>query len=228
MKLLVGIGNPGRRYSGNRHNVGYMALDQISADHGFGSWKNKFQGAVCTGRIGSEKVLLLKPETFVNKSGQAVGAASRYYQLDAESIVVFHDELDLVPGKVKTKLGGGHAGHNGLRSIVQHIGPDFWRVRIGIGHPGRKELVTGYVLKDFAAAERTGLKALLSGISDGAPELVAGERPGFHNAIARAMTDFAGAGDVRADDAPAKGDGRTAGLSKNKPSLLGKLAEIFR
>ena len=138
MKLWVGLGNPGAKYAGNRHNIGFMALDRVAEDHSFAPWRSKFQASLTEGRLGSEKVLLLKPETFMNLSGQSVGEAMRFYKLDSTDITVFHDELDLAPGKCRVKAGGGHAGHNGLRSIHQHIGPHYDRVRLGIGHPGHK------------------------------------------------------------------------------------------
>ncbi len=183
MQIFAGLGNPGAKYAGNRHNIGYMALDRIASDHGFGPWKSKFQGVLAEGRLGSEKVLLLKPETFMNLSGQSVGEAMRFYKLDPEDVTVFHDELDLAPGKVRVKSGGGHAGHNGLRSLHQHISDTYARVRLGIGHPGRKELVSHYVLQDFAKADQDWLDDVLRGISDGAPELAAGRTDKFLNAV---------------------------------------------
>jgi PTH1 family peptidyl-tRNA hydrolase len=184
MKLLVGLGNPGAKYAQNRHNIGFMALDRIAADHGFSGWRSKFQGQTCEGRLGSEKVTLLKPETFMNLSGQSVGEAMRYLKLAPDDIIVFHDELDLAPGKVRLKTGGGHAGHNGLRSIHGHIGPDYDRVRMGIGHPGHKDAVAGYVLRDFPKADADWLDDELRGVSDGIVDLVAGDGGKFLNAIA--------------------------------------------
>lgn len=184
MKLFVGLGNPGSKYAGNRHNIGFMALDRIADDHGFGPWKGKFQGALTEGRLGSEKVMLLKPETFMNLSGQSVGEAIRFYKLTSEDVVVFHDELDLAPGKLKYKKGGGHAGHNGLRSMHQHIGETYGRVRMGIGHPGRKDLVSHYVLHDFHKMDQEWLDDMLRGISDGAAHLAAGDTAKFSNAVA--------------------------------------------
>ena len=184
MKLLVGLGNPGAKYAQNRHNIGFMAMDRIAADHGFSGWRSKFQGQTCEGRLGSEKVTLLKPETFMNLSGQSVGEAMRYLKLAPDDIIVFHDELDLAPGKVRLKTGGGHAGHNGLRSIHGHIGPDYDRVRMGIGHPGHKDAVAGYVLRDFPKADADWLDDELRGISDGIADLVAGDGSKFLNAIA--------------------------------------------
>ncbi|KIT14456.1 aminoacyl-tRNA hydrolase [Jannaschia aquimarina] len=183
-QLWVGLGNPGAKYAGNRHNVGFMALDRIASDHGAAPWRSKFQGEIGEVRFGSDKVILLKPMTFMNLSGQSVGEAMRFHKLEPGDVTVFHDELDLAPFKTRLKTGGGHAGHNGLRSIHQHIGADYARVRLGIGHPGHKDRVSGYVLSDFAKAEAEGLDDLLRGISDGAPKLAAGDRPGFLNAIA--------------------------------------------
>ena len=184
MKLFVGLGNPGPKYAGNRHNIGFMALDRIAEDHGFAPWRKKFQGQVSEGKFGSQKVVLLKPETFMNLSGQSVGEAMRFYKLDSTDITVFHDELDLAPGKCRAKAGGGHAGHNGLRSIHQHIGPHYDRIRIGIGHPGHKDAVAGYVLRDFAKADQEWLDDLLRGMSDGAPSLAADDSGKFMNAVA--------------------------------------------
>jgi PTH1 family peptidyl-tRNA hydrolase len=186
MQLWVGLGNPGAKYAANRHNIGFMAVDRIAEDHGFAPWRAKFQGQIAEGRLGTEKVLLLKPETFMNLSGQSVGEAMRFYKLTPEDITVFHDELDLAPGKVRLKQGGGHAGHNGLRSIHGHIGEAYARVRLGIGHPGHKDRVAGFVLSDFAKADQDWLDDLLRGIARGAPDLAAGEGPKFLNAIAQA------------------------------------------
>ncbi|MEM8553884.1 MAG: aminoacyl-tRNA hydrolase [Pseudomonadota bacterium] len=184
MRLFVGLGNPGPKYAQNRHNIGFMALDQIASDHGFGPWRSKFQGSVSKGSLGGTKVLLLKPETFMNRSGQSVGEAARFYKIAPEDVVVFHDELDLAPGKARVKHGGGHAGHNGLRSLHAHIGDSYGRVRLGIGHPGHKDRVPGYVLSDFPKADATWLDDLMRGISDGAPSLAAGDGGKFMNAVA--------------------------------------------
>ena len=184
MKLFTGLGNPGPEYAGNRHNIGFMAVDRIAADHGFGPWKRAFRGLVNEGRLGSEKVVLFKPETFMNASGEAVQAAMAFYKLPIGAITVFHDELDLAPGKVRVKLGGGHAGHNGLRSLHGHIGDGYARVRMGIGHPGHKDAVAGYVLHNFAKAEQDWLHDVLSGISDGAEALADGAADRFMNAVA--------------------------------------------
>jgi PTH1 family peptidyl-tRNA hydrolase len=187
MQIFAGLGNPGPKYAGNRHNIGFMALDRIAEDHGFGPWKAKFQAEIAEGRLGSERVLLLKPQTFMNLSGQSVGEAMRFYKLEPGDVTVFHDELDLAPGKLRVKQGGGHAGHNGLRSLHQHIGEAYRRVRLGIGHPGHKEKVAGYVLQDFAKADQEWLDDLMRGISDGAAELAAGRSDRFLNAVAQRM-----------------------------------------
>ncbi|SFS02073.1 aminoacyl-tRNA hydrolase [Yoonia litorea] len=183
MKLLVGLGNPGAKYARNRHNIGFMAMDQIASDHGFSGWKSKFQGQISEGRLGTSKVALLKPETFMNLSGQSVGEAMRYLKLEPADVIVFHDEIDLAPGKVRLKTGGGHAGHNGLRSIHAHIGPEYDRVRLGVGHPGHKDAVPGYVLRDFPKADAEWLDDLLRGIGDGVAHLVDGDGGKFQNAI---------------------------------------------
>ena len=183
MKLIVGLGNPGEKYSRNRHNIGFMAVDRIAADHGFGPWKSRFQGRVSEGRLGGGKVLLLKPETYMNKSGQSVGEAIRFYKLSPEDVIILHDEIDLAPAKLRVKSGGGHAGHNGLRSVHGHIGPEYTRVRMGVGHPGRKEAVPGYVLHDFARADQDWLEDVLTGVSDGADHLAAGDGGKFMNAV---------------------------------------------
>jgi len=184
MQLFVGLGNPGAKYAGNRHNVGFMALDRIAEAHGFGPWRGKFQGSVSEGRLGNEKVVLLKPETFMNNSGQSVGEAVRFYKLEPGDVTVFHDEIDLAPGKLRVKQGGGHAGHNGLRSLHSHIGDGYRRVRIGVGHPGHKDAVPHYVLKDFAKADQDWLAGLLDGIADGAVALAEGDGGRFQNAVA--------------------------------------------
>ncbi|MEO0484811.1 MAG: aminoacyl-tRNA hydrolase [Pseudomonadota bacterium] len=184
MQLFVGLGNPGAKYAKTRHNIGWMALDEIARDHGFGPWRSKFQGAVSEGTLGGEKVLLLKPETFMNRSGQSVVEAARFYKLTPADMVVFHDELDLAPGKVRVKQGGGHAGHNGLRSIHSHMGDAYARVRLGIGHPGHKDAVAGYVLRDFAKADAGWLDDVLRGVADGAADLAKGDSGRFMNAVA--------------------------------------------
>ncbi|QHQ36176.1 aminoacyl-tRNA hydrolase [Algicella marina] len=184
MKLFVGLGNPGTKYAHNRHNIGFMAVDRIAGDHGFGPWRTKFQGELAEGRFGSSKVMLLKPATFMNNSGQSAGEAMRFFKLTPGDVVVFYDELDLAPGKCRVKHGGGTAGHNGIRSLHSHIGQDYCRVRLGIGHPGDKRLVSNYVLGDFAKADEEWLNDLLRGISDGAEFLAGGDEGRFMNAVA--------------------------------------------
>jgi PTH1 family peptidyl-tRNA hydrolase len=207
MQLWVGLGNPGGTYAGNRHNIGFMAVDRLAQDHGFGPWRSKFQGHISEGVLGGQKVLLLKPETFMNRSGQAVGEAMRFYKLTPADATVFHDELDLAPGKLRVKQGGGHAGHNGLRSLHAHVGEAYGRVRMGIGHPGHKDKVAGYVLADFAKADQDWLDDVLRGVSDGAMALSKGDSAGFMNAVAlrvspqRSSTGTA-APDSKAEAAP--------------------------
>ena len=182
--LVAGLGNPGPKYAGNRHNIGFMALDRAASDHSFGAWRSKFQGEIGEGRLAGKRVILLKPATYMNESGRAVGEAMRFLKIDADDVIVVHDELDLAPGKCRVKLGGGHAGHNGLRSIHAHIGPGYARVRLGIGHPGHKDKVSGYVLHDFAKADDDWLSRLLEGFSEGLPKLADGDAAGFQNAVA--------------------------------------------
>ena len=187
MKLFVGLGNPGGSYARHRHNVGFMALERIAEKHGAGPWRKRFHGLTSEAQIAGRKVVLLKPQTYMNDSGQSVGEALRYLKLDESDLYVFHDELDLAPGKLKVKTGGGNAGHNGLRSITAHIGNEYARVRIGIGHPGSKELVHGYVLHDFAKADAAWLEPLLDAIADAAPRLATGDDARFLTDVARAL-----------------------------------------
>jgi peptidyl-tRNA hydrolase, PTH1 family len=187
MKLFVGLGNPGSEYARQRHNVGFMAVEHIAERHGLGPWRKRFHGYACEGPIGGRRVVLLRPQTYMNESGRAVGDAQRYLKIAEGDIYVFHDELDLAPGKLKVKTGGGNAGHNGLRSISAHIGNEFARVRIGIGHPGSKEQVLRHVLHDFAKADAIWLDPLLEAISDAAPRLAAGDDARFLTDVARAL-----------------------------------------
>ena len=187
MLLLVGLGNPGARYAGNRHNIGFMAVEEIAKRHGIGPWRRRFQGVACEGPIGGERALLLLPGTFMNESGRAVAEAAHFYRLPLKDIVVFHDEIDLRPAKVRVKIGGGIAGHNGLRSISEHIGNDYRRVRIGVGHPGNKDMVQHYVLGDFAKSERGWVEALIDVIADNADFLARGEDASFQNKVHLAM-----------------------------------------
>lgn len=187
MQLWVGLGNPGAQYALNRHNVGFMALDAIAEVHGFDPWRSRFQGFASEGRLGSQKILLLKPSTFMNESGRSVGEAMRFFKLDTADVTVFHDELDLAPFRVKVKTGGGTAGHNGLRSTDAHIGNAFRRVRIGIGHPGHRDRVTPYVLGNYAKAEMDPLADMLGAIAAEAPWLAADDAPRFMNEVARRL-----------------------------------------
>lgn len=189
MQLWVGLGNPGPQYAMHRHNVGFMAADAIAEVHGFGPVQKKFQGWLQEGRIGRDKVLLLKPATFMNESGRSVSEAMRFYKLEPDSLTVFHDELDLAPFRVKVKQGGGHAGHNGLRSIAQHLGPDFRRVRLGIGHPGHKDRVTGYVLGNYAKVEIDPLAEMLGAVAGEAEWLAQGDDTRFMNDVALRQQD---------------------------------------
>ena len=186
MQIWAGLGNPGAKYALQRHNVGFMAADIVAEAHGFGPWQKKFRSLIAEGRIGPDRVLLLKPQTFMNDSGDAVQQALRFYKLDVGALTAFHDELDLAPFKVKVKVGGGTAGHNGLRSIDASLGPDFRRVRIGIGHPGpgRKDLVTPYVLGNFAKAEMEPLSDMLAAIASEAEWLAGGDDPRFMSDVA--------------------------------------------
>lgn len=186
MKLIVGLGNPGEKYANNRHNIGFMAVDEIAKAGKFGPWKRRFNGLASEGMIAGEKCILLKPMTYMNESGRSVGEAVRFYKLGVGDVIVFHDELDLDPGRVRVKTGGGNAGHNGLRSISAYIGNDYRRVRLGIGHPGDKAAVTNYVLRDFAKSDREWLDPLLAAIARGIPRLVEGNDAAFLNETARA------------------------------------------
>ncbi len=183
MLLVVGLGNPGSEYARNRHNIGFMAADALVRRHSFAPWKAKFQGALSEGSLGGDKVWVLKPQTYMNLSGQSVAAAARFLKLAVDDVVVLHDELDLAPGRLKVKRGGGAGGHNGLRSIDAHLGPAYRRVRLGIGHPGDKDRVSGYVLHDFAKADAVWLEPLLDAVADAFPLLAAGDEAGFMNKV---------------------------------------------
>jgi PTH1 family peptidyl-tRNA hydrolase len=184
MQIWAGLGNPGGSYALHRHNVGYMAADILAASHDFGPWQKKFRSLIAEGRIGRHKILLLKPQTYMNDSGDAVQQALRFYKLDVDALTAFHDELDLAPMKVKVKVGGGTAGHNGLRSIDASLGPDFRRVRIGIGHPGHKDKVTNYVLGNYAKSEMEPLSDLLAAIAAEADRLADGDDARFMSEVA--------------------------------------------
>ena len=183
MKLLAGLGNPGSKYANNRHNVGFMVIDEIADAWGFSNWRKRFQAETSEGLIDGQKVLLMKPITYMNESGRALGEAVRFYNLSLDDVFVIHDELDLPSGKMRTKTGGGHAGNNGIRSIKAHIGDDFHRVRIGVGHPGNKNDVAKHVLKDFARSDRQWLSQMITAIADEIPLLLSGDAASFQNKI---------------------------------------------
>jgi PTH1 family peptidyl-tRNA hydrolase len=183
MFLVVGLGNPGAKYAGNRHNIGFMAVDEIVRRHGFSSWRRKFQGEVSEGTLGGEKLLVLKPATFMNESGRSVGEAMRFHNIEPSQLIVLYDELDLFAGKVRVKHGGGAAGHNGIRSLIAHCGPHFVRVRLGIGHPGDKNLVYPHVLSDFAKADHVWLKPLIEAVADHFPLLIEGQEANFQSKV---------------------------------------------
>ena len=187
MLLLVGLGNPGARYVGNRHNIGFVAVQEIAKRHGIGPWRRRFQGVACEGPLGGERTLLLLPGTYMNESGRAVAEAVHFYKLSPADVIVFHDEIDLPPGKVRVKVGGGVAGHNGLRSISEHIGNEYRRVCIGVGHPGNKDLVQHYVLSDFAKSDRGWVEALIGILADDATLLAQGKDASFQNKVHLAM-----------------------------------------
>jgi PTH1 family peptidyl-tRNA hydrolase len=183
MRLFVGLGNPGAKYAANRHNIGFMAVDEIARRHGFAPWRRRFQGETAEGTLDRERVILLRPLTFMNDSGRAVQEAANFFKLAPADIAVFHDELELPAAKVRVKVGGGIAGHNGLRSISAHVGNEYRRVRLGIGHPGVKELVHGHVLSDFAKSDRPWVEALLDAVADNAALLADGRDSSFQNKV---------------------------------------------
>jgi PTH1 family peptidyl-tRNA hydrolase len=187
MLLFAGLGNPGAKYADNRHNVGFMAADAIARRHSFAPWSKKFQGLISEGTLAGEKIVLIKPQTFMNLSGQSVGEALRFYKLEPSALTVFYDEIDLAEGKVRIKTGGGAGGHNGIRSIDGHIANNYRRVRIGVGHPGVREMVQHHVLGDFAKADREWLEPLLDGIGDNAGMIVKGDESGFMNKLSLAV-----------------------------------------
>ena len=187
MLVFAGLGNPGAKYENNRHNVGFMAADAIARRHSFSPWSKKFQGLIAEGTIAGEKIILIKPQTFMNLSGQSVGEALRFYKLELSALTVFYDEIDLAEGKLRIKTGGGAGGHNGIRSIDGHVGNAYRRVRIGVGHPGVKEMVQHHVLGDFAKADREWLDPLLDAIADNAAMIVKGDESGFMNKAALAV-----------------------------------------
>ncbi|MBX6425675.1 MAG: aminoacyl-tRNA hydrolase [Variibacter sp.] len=210
MVLFVGLGNPGPRYAGNRHNIGFMAVDAIARRHCAGPWRRRFQGETAEGAIGGRRVLFLKPQTYMNESGRSVAEAVRFYKMPLADVVVFYDELDLPPGKLRVKVGGGNAGHNGLRSISAHVGNDYRRVRFGIGHPGAKELVQQYVLSDFAKSERGWVDAICDIVAEHAELLARGEDATFQNRVHLAM-------EARGFAAPAAKGAKRAGNDGSAP-----------
>jgi peptidyl-tRNA hydrolase, PTH1 family len=236
MKLWTGLGNPGARYAGNRHNIGFMAVDALARAHGFGPWRARFQGQVAEGRLGDQRITLLKPETYMNLSGQSVRAALDYLNLGPANLTVFHDEIDLAPGKLRLKSGGGHAGHNGLRSVHAHLGEGYARVRLGVGHPGHKDAVAGFVLNDFAKADQDWLGPLLDGICDGAPALANGDGAQFLNAVGLRLTPPRNTGEardiVRPDGSPrnatASGAGPDTPPAPDTRTAMQRLADRFR
>ncbi len=187
MLLIAGLGNPGKRYARHRHNIGFMVADEIVRHHGFGPWRQRFQSEVSEGHLGGEKILVLKPQTYMNESGQALSEALRFYKLEPEDVIAMHDELDLAPAKVRVKRGGGAGGHNGLRSLDSHIGRSYRRIRLGIGHPGDRDLVHGYVLHDFAKSEEAWVEKLCDAVAKEFPRLVEGDDAGFMSRIAHIM-----------------------------------------
>jgi len=187
VRLIVGLGNPGARYAGNRHNIGFMAVDEIARVHAAAPWRRRFQGEAAEAVVGRERTLLLKPLTYMNESGRAVAEAMRFYKIPIDDVAVLHDELDLAPAKLRMKTGGGNAGHNGLRSITAQCGNDYRRVRLGIGHPGDKALVHGYVLNDFAKSEQPWVEDLCRAVADHAELLAKGDDPSFQNKVHLAM-----------------------------------------
>ena len=218
MLLIAGLGNPGPKHENNRHNVGFMAADAIARRHSFSPWSKKFQGLIAEGRLDGEKVLLIKPQTFMNLSGQSVGEAMRFHKLSPSDLVVLYDELDLAPGKVRIKTGGGAGGHNGIRSIDAHCGKDYRRVRIGIGHPGVKELVHNHVLGDFAKADGEWLDPLLGAIADNAGMLLAGDDNGFMNKTSLAVQGT-GAAPAKSERPAPRGQSHIRQARSAKPSV---------
>ncbi len=189
MRFLVGLGNPGSGYANNRHNLGFMTVDALADRYGLGAWRTKFQGHIAEGNLGGDKVVLFKPMTFMNESGRALNEAINFYKYSLDDVLVFFDEIELAPGKIRVKQGGGHAGHNGIRSLISHVGADFWRVRMGVGHPGHKDRVSGYVLQDFAKADRDWVNALVDASVDATPLLIEGDHNRFMTNVAQTMKD---------------------------------------
>lgn len=231
MLVIAGLGNPGTKYANHRHNVGFMAADAIARRHSFSPWSKKFQAEIATGTLAGEKVLLMKPQTFMNLSGQSVGEALRFHKLAPSDLVVLYDELDLAPGKVRVKSGGGAGGHNGIRSLDAHCGKDYRRVRIGIGHPGAKELVHNYVLGDFAKADREWLEPLLDAIADHAEMLARGDDNGFMNKLSLAVPGGSKRGSDEEKPAP-RGQSHIRQARPQQPTVKvpesGPMAEMLK
>ncbi|MDF2370086.1 MAG: aminoacyl-tRNA hydrolase [Rhizobiaceae bacterium] len=230
MLLIAGLGNPGPRYAKQRHNIGFMAADAIARRHSFSSWTRKFKAEIAEGQLGDQKVLLIKPQTFMNLSGEAVGEIMRFYKLAPADLIVIYDELDLLPGKVRLKTGGGHGGHNGIKSIDAHCGKDYRRLRIGIGHPGSKERVNAHVLGDFAKADAQWLDPLLEAIGDNSPMLAAGDNSSFLNKLTLAVGN--GSTDKKEPKKPsAKGKSHihaARGNAPGKPPQSGPMADMLK
>ncbi|WP_306117660.1 MULTISPECIES: aminoacyl-tRNA hydrolase [unclassified Roseitalea] len=231
MHIIAGLGNPGARYAGNRHNIGFMAADAIARRHSsFGPWQAKWNAQIAEGRLGGDKVVLVKPQTFMNRSGQAVGEAMRFYKLGPQDLTVLYDELDLAPGKVRVKRGGGAGGHNGIKSLDAHCGKDYRRVRLGIGHPGDKARVQAHVLGDFAKADAQWLDPLLEAIADHARLLVEGDESTFMNRIALAVGDKAGAQASKPTKPAPRGQShvRQARRPEPGPAPTGPMADMLK
>ena len=228
MKLFVGLGNPGAQYARHRHNVGYVVLDRIAAAHGLGPWRKRFQGETAEGTLGGERVVLLKPTTYMNDSGRSVGEAARFLKIPVEDIYVFHDEIDLAPAKLKVKAGGGNAGHNGLRSLTAHLGNEYNRVRIGVGHPGTKDAVAHYVLRDFAKVEHAWLDPLLDAMADAAPLLAKGDSARFLSQVALKTRDIEEAPEEREPPPPKKAAPSQHPAGERASKRAGALAENLK
>ena len=231
MQLFVGLGNPGQQYQLNRHNIGFMAVDEIANANSFGPWRSKFQGQFCEGRLRNQKVIILKPSTFMNLSGQSVGELARFYKISSQDITVFHDELDLSPGKCRFKLSGGHAGHNGLKSIHCNIGENYKRIRLGIGHPGQRDLVSKYVLENFSKKEQQWLDKLLKKIGDEATHLANNASEKFINQISLGPTKIENKKDKHSEElkvvTPSEKTNLQTGMDEIQKSTLQKLMDKF-
>jgi PTH1 family peptidyl-tRNA hydrolase len=230
MLIIAGLGNPGSKYSGNRHNIGFMAVDAIQRRVGFSPWSKKFKAEISEGELGGEKVLLMKPQTYMNVSGEAVGEAMRFYKLGPQDILAIYDELDLAPGKARIKTGGGHGGHNGVKSLDAHLGKEYRRMRLGIGHPGSKELVHNHVLGDFAKADRTWLEPLIDALADNAEMLVRKEDSQILNKLALAIGDQPEEPKAKTPEKPAAQSHIRQARGGQQPKLpaTGPMAEMLK